>query len=369
MAKYRVLTINPGSTSTKVAVFDDETEVFSKNIVHAAEDLAAFAQLTQQKPYRAALILEALQENGIDLSSLSAVVGRGGGLLAVEGGVYIIDDLLLSHAEKGANGVVHPAQLGSLLANDIAKEYGIPAYVVNPPDTDELEAVARLTGIKGVYRNVHLHALNLKETAIRHAAAMHKKVEECNFIVCHIGGGVSVSAHRYGKMIDGNDIVGGEGPMAPTRCGNVPASEIIDLCFSGISQKEAKALCTKTGGFVSHLNTSDAREVVRLAEEGNQYAALVWDAFKYQIIKEIGAMAAVLQGKADGILLSGGIVHSQELVESIRQSCSWIAPGSAYPGEFEMEAMAAGAIRVLNGSEAVKTYSGKPVWNPKELGL
>ena len=157
--------------------------------------------------------------------------------------------------------------------------------------------------------------------------------------------------------------------MAPTRCGNVPASEIIDLCFSGISQKEAKALCTKTGGFVSHLNTSDAREVVRLAEEGNQYAALVWDAFKYQIIKEIGAMAAVLQGKADGILLSGGIVHSQELVESIRQSCSWIAPVSAYPGEFEMEAMAAGAIRVLNGSEAVKTYSGKPVWNPKELGL
>lgn len=369
MSKYRILAINPGSTSTKVAVFDNETEVFSKNIAHNAQDLAKYEQITDQKPYRATLILQALKENEIDLNTLSAVVGRGGGLLSVEGGVYKIDELLLDHAERGANGVVHPAQLGSLLANDIAKEYGIPSFVVNPPDTDELQPVARITGIKDIYRNVHLHALNLKETAIRHAKAMGKKYEECNFIVCHIGGGVSVSAHKKGKMIDGNDIVGGEGPMAPTRCGNIPVGELINLCFSGIEKKEAKALCTKTGGFVSHLGTSDAREVTKRANEGDMAAKLVWDTFKYQIIKEIGAMAAALEGKVDGILLGGGIVHDKGLVEYIDTTCSWVAPVSAYPGEFEMEAMAAGAIRALEGIEEIKTYTGNPVWNPKDLGL
>lgn len=369
MEKYRILTINPGSTSTKVAVFDNETEVFSQNITHAAEDLEKFAHITDQKPYRAELILKALKENSVDLNTLSAVVGRGGGLLAVEGGVYTINDTLLEHALKGANGVTHPAQLGSLLANDIAKEYKIPSFVVNPPDTDELQPVARITGIKNVYRNVHLHALNLKETAIRHAKTLNKKYEECNFVVCHIGGGVSISAHQYGKMIDGNDIVGGEGPMAPTRCGSIPASELINLCFTTNDKKEVKSLCTRTGGFVSHLQTSDAREVTKLASEGNKTAQLVWDTFKYQIIKEIGAMATALEGKVDGILLGGGIVHDKDLVATITKTCSWIAPVTAYPGEFEMEAMAAGAIRVLEGNEEAKTYTGKPAWNPSELGL
>lgn len=369
MGKYRILAINPGSTSTKVAVFDNQTEVFSKNIEHDANELSKYEKITDQKPYRASLILEALKENNIELSSLSAVVGRGGGLLAVEGGVYKIDKLLLEHAEKGANGIVHPAQLGSLLANDIANEYGIPSFVVNPPDTDELQPVARVTGIKNVYRNVHLHALNLKETAIRHAVSMNKRYEECNFIVCHIGGGVSVSAHKKGKMIDGNDIVGGEGPMAPTRCGSIPTNEVLNLCFASTDKKAIKSLCTKTGGFVSHLGTSDAREVTKRIANGDKAAQLIWDTFKYQIIKEIGSMATVLEGDVDGILLGGGIVHDKGLVEYINKTCSWIAPISAYPGEFEMEAMAAGAIRVLDKMEEPKLYSGKPVWNPKELGL
>lgn len=369
MNKYRILAVNPGSTSTKVAVYDNDTQVFSKNIVHNAEELAQYEQITDQKPYRAALILEALDENHIDLSSLDAVVGRGGGLLPVEGGVYTVDELLLEHAVKGANGVVHPAQLGSLLAYEVAKNYEIPAFVVNPPDTDELQTVARITGIKNVYRNVHLHALNLKETAIRHAKSMGRNYEECSFIVCHIGGGVSVSAHRKGKMIDGNDIVGGEGPMAPTRCGSVPANELINICYSGIEKKEAKALCTKKGGFVSHFGTSDAKEVAERADSGDKAAKWVWDTFKYQIVKEIGSMAAVLDGKVDGILLGGGIVYNKKLVEYIDKTCSWIAPVSAYPGEFEMEAMAAGAVRVLDGSETVKRYTGKPVWDPKTLGV
>lgn len=367
MTIYRILTINPSSTSTKVAVFDNEIQIFSKNITHDASELSKFDKITDQKPYRASLILKALQENNIDLQSLSAVVGRGGGLMAVEGGVYTINETMIEHATIGANGVTHPAQLGSLLANDIAKKYNIPAYVVNPPDTDELQPVARMTGIKNVYRNVHLHALNLKETAIRHAISMNKKYEECNFIVCHIGGGVSVSAHKKGKMIDGNDIVGGDGPMAPTRCGSIPSSELIELCFSGISKKEAKALCTKNGGFVSHLGTSDAIEVTNLARNGNKKAKIVWETFMYQIIKEIGAMATVLEGKVDGILLGGGIVHNKELVEYIKKNCSWIAPISAYPGEFEMEAMAAGALRVMNHKENPKTYNGRPVWNKNEF--
>lgn len=366
---YRILTINPGSTSTKIAVFDDEKEVFSKNITHSAKDLTKYEHITEQKPYRASLITEALRENKIELSTLSAVVGRGGGLLAVEGGVYRIDKTLLEHAVKGANGITHPAQLGALLANDIAQKYGIPAFVVNPPDTDELQTIARITGVKGIYRNVHLHALNLKETAIRHAANINKKYEESNFIVCHIGGGVSVSAHKKGQMIDGNDIVGGEGPMAPTRCGAVPMTGLIDLCFSGADKTTVKSLCTRTGGFVSHLGTSDTIDVSMRAAQGDQKTKLIWDAFQYQITKEIGAMAAVLEGKVDGILLGGGIVHNKELVQYIKKTCSWIAPVTAYPGEFEMEAMAAGAIRVLNGTEKMKTYTGKAIWNPKELGL
>jgi butyrate kinase len=224
-----------------------------------------------------------------------------------------------------------------------------------------------MTGVKGVYRNVHLHALNLKETAIQHAASLGKKYEDCNFVVCHIGGGISISAHQKGRMIDGNDIVGGEGPMAPTRCGSIPAVELICLCYSGISQKEALALCTKTGGLVNHLGTSDAREVSQRAEAGDKHAKLVWDTMLYQIIKEIGAMAAALHGQVDGILLGGGMVHNSQLVETIRESCGFIAPVTAYPGEFEMEAMAAGAIRVLNGEEAAKEYTGQPLWNKADF--
>jgi len=241
--------------------------------------------------------------------------------------------------------------------------------VVNPPDTDELTLCARITGIKGVYRNVHLHALNLKETAIRHAASMGRNYEDCNFIVCHIGGGISVSAHEKGRMIDGNDIVGGEGPMAPTRCGAVPAAELLRYCRETGDLKAASALCTKTGGFVSHLGTSDAREVCAMAEEGNRYAELLWQTMIYQIVRYIGAMAGVLHGKVDGILLGGGMVHNKGLVKSITEACSWIAPVSAYPGEFELEAMAAGASRVLNGQEEARIYTGKPCWSPEELEI
>ncbi len=256
----------------------------------------------------------------------------------------------------------HPAQLGSQLANAFATQVGKPAFVVNPPDTDELCDLARMTGIKGVYRNVHLHALNLKETAIRHAHGMGKRYDECNFIVCHIGGGISISAHRQGKMIDGYDIVGGEGMMAPTRCGAVPVAEVLNYLEAGHSIKEVRGMCMKTGGFVDLLGTSDAIEVCNRAAAGDKAAARAWDAMLYQINKYIGSMATVLGGKVDGILLGGGMVHNKGLVKSIEDNCGWIAPVSAYPGEFELEAMAAGAIRVLDGEEEAKTYTGIPVF-------
>jgi butyrate kinase len=361
MSKYKVFAINPGSTSTKIALIEDEKTLFSANVSHDAAKLAEFDGISAQMPYRKTTILNLLKENNVSLEGVDAFVGRGGGLLSLEGGTYEIDETLLDHATRGANGVQHPAQLGSQLAEEFRKEFGGKGYVVNPPDVDELQDLARMTGIRGVYRNVHLHSLNLKETAIRHASIIGKKYEECNFVVCHIGGGISVSAHREGRMVDGFDIVGGEGPMAPTRCGSVPVSALLKYC-DGKDLKEVKGLCTRNGGFVSHLGISDALEMSNRAAEGDKYAAMLWNTMIYQITKCIGSMSAVLHGKIDGILLGGGMVYNKELVSKIREACEWIAPVTAYPGEFEMEAMAAGAIRVLSGNEEVKHYTGEPAW-------
>lgn len=362
MSEYKIFTVNPGSTSTKIGLFEGEKCLFSENVAHDANVLKEYATISDQLPYRRDTINELLEKNGIDLSDVDAFVGRGGSLLAVEGGVYAINQILFEHARDAANGVQHPAQLGSQIAKELADKYGKPAFVVNPPDTDELCDLARMTGIKGVYRSVHLHALNLKETAIRHANSHGKKYEDCNFVVCHIGGGISVSAHLKGKMIDGFDIVGGEGPMAPTRCGAVPVAELLRYAKDK-DLKEVKSLCTRTGGFVSHLGTSDAKEVTALAASGNKTAERVWNAMIYQIIKCIGSMATALKGEVDGILLGGGMVHSEDLVKQITEACEWIAPVYAYPGEFELEAMAAGAIRVLKGEEEAKIYTGVARWN------
>ena len=359
---WRVLVINPGSTSTKVGLFEGEHEVFSENVAHSAEKLAEFADISDQMPYRCDTILASLSSHGVELASVDAFVGRGGGLLPTPGGTYAVNDVMLRHSREGANGVRHPAQLGPQLASDLARAAGgRPAFVVNPPDTDELCDLARMTGVRGVYRRVHLHALNLKETAMRHAASLGRRYEDCRFVVCHIGGGISVSAHDRGKMVDGNDIVGGDGPMAPTRCGAVPVVELLRY-LEDHTTGEARALCMKTGGFVDLLGTSDALEVSRRAEAGDAACRRAWDAMIYQICKTIGEMACVLEGRVDGILLGGGMVRNEGLVADIRRRCEWIAPVTAYPGEFELEAMAAGARRVLTGEEQPLDYTGVPVF-------
>ncbi|MFA9463049.1 MAG: butyrate kinase [Velocimicrobium sp.] len=364
MMTYKIFTINPGSTSTKIALFENEKVLYSANVSHDANKLEEFDSISSQMPYRKETILKLLLENDISLDGVDAFVGRGGGLLPLEGGTYKIDDFLIDHARRGANGIAHPAQLGSQLADEFCKEYGGIGLVVNPPDVDEYEDIARVTGIKEITRSSHIHSLNQKETAIRHAVSLGKKYEDCNFIVCHIGGGISIASHRNGKMIDGTDIVEGEGAMAPTRAGAIPAAPLIHMCYSGLySEKEMLSKCTRSGGIVDHLGTSDALVVSQRAEQGEPYAKLIWDAMIYQITKAIGSMACVLQGKVDGILLGGGMVYNKDLVKKITESCDFIAPVSAYPGEFEMEAMASGAIRVLEGAEVAKTYTGIPVFD------
>ena len=358
---YRVFAINPGSTSTKIALLDDAEIVFGRNVAHDAQKLATFADLSEQLPYREQTILDLLGEEDVSLAGVDAWICQGGGLFSMEGGIYEIDDLVLEHARTSANGVVHPANVGPQLAAQFREEYGGRALFVNPPDVDEMQDLARMTGIKGVYRQVHLHALNLKETARRHAASTGRTYEDCNFVACHIGGGISVSAHRKGRMVDGFDIVGGDGPMTPTRCGSIAAADLLRYA-SGKDPAEVLALTTKSGGFVSHLGVSDAMEVTRWAAAGDRYAEMLWNTLVYQIEKCIGAMAVVLHGDVDAVILGGGMVYSEDLVRQISETCSFIAPVTAYPGEFEMEAMGAAAARVLAGEEKAKTYTGRPVW-------
>lgn len=363
MKNYKVFAINSGSTSTKIAMFEGEKEIFSRNISHDAEKLKEFKEISDQLPYRKEMILNVLKEEGQTLEGVDAFSARGGGLVNVEGGVYTIGEKLLEHARE-CYTVKHPATLGAQLADAFSKEFGGAAFVVNPPDVDEFQDVARVTGLKGVYRESRIHALNQKEIGIRFAAKQGKKYEDMNLIICHIGGGISVTAHRMGKMVDSNDIANGDGPMAPTRCGQLPVKDVVTMCYSGkYTKKEMREKITKTGGLVDHLGTSDAREVTAMIENGNKYAKLIYDSMIYEIGKTAGSMAAVLHGKIDGIVLTGGISHDKYVVEKLTEMLSFIAPVTVMAGEFEMEALAAGAIRVLSGEEEAKTYTGIPVWS------
>lgn len=360
---YKIFAVNPGSTSTKIAMFEDEQTLFSVNVSHDAEKLKIFPEISDQFEYRKETILAEVEKAGYTLDDVDAFVGRGGGLVSMPGGTYTVNDILYEHAKTGFT-VKHPATLGAQLAKYFADQYGVKSYVVNPPDVDEFTDLARLTGWKGIYRESRIHALNQKEIGIRFAASIGKKYEDVNLVICHIGGGISVTAHEKGLMIDSNDIAQGDGPMAPTRCGCVPVKDVIEECFSGrYTEKQMKERMTKTGGLVDHLGTSDAREVGAMIASGNQYAKLVYDGMIYQIGKYAGSMAAVLKGKIDAIVLTGGISHDQYLVDMLTGMIGWIAPITVMAGEFEMEALAAGALRVLRGEEAAKEYSGKPVWN------
>jgi butyrate kinase len=363
MKTYRLLTINPGSTSTKIALFENDIEIFFANVSHDAAKLQEFREISDQFPYRKETILDELAKKNISLKGIDAFVGRGGGLVGLEGGTYTINETLLHHARIGLT-VKHPATLGSLLAHDFATTYGGKAFVVNPPDVDEFDLIARVSGLSDVPRESRGHPLNQKEVAIRYAAEIGSRYEDLNVVISHMGGGVSVTAHRKGRMVDSTDVINGDGPMAPTRAGAIPATAIIKMCYSGnYTERQMYDRITKTGGLVDHLGTAEVRDVLERIKKGDEYAKLIYDAMIYQIGKNIGAYATVLRGEVDAILLTGGIAHDTYVVERITDMVKYIAPVKVYAGEFEMEALAAGALRVLTGQEQSKTYTGVPVWS------
>ncbi len=358
---HKMLIINPGSTSTKISLFENEREVFQKSQFHDAPVLLQFPHVNGQVPFRYQVILEMLAEEGMDPSEVDVFVGRGGSACTQPGGVTIIDQKLYDDTEAAVGGSEHAAKLGVMLAWKFAQAYHRPAYTLNPTNVDEYNDYARLTGIRGLYRSPHSHVLNPKAVAEAHAESMGKRYEDCRFIVAHIDGGVTVSAHDHGRMTDGTMGADGDGPFAPTRIGSVPVLALLDYLETH-SLDEVRRMCSRSGGFVSLFGTSNSDTVHRMVEEGDRKAILVWNTMIYQICKSIGAMAAVLCGKVDAILLTGGLMRFPDITEGIRERCGWIAPIQVYPGEMEQEAMAFSVLKVLRGKAKAMTYSGKNVW-------
>ena len=365
----KLLVINPGSTSTKVSLFENETSLFEKSIFHDAPVLLQFPHVNDQIPFRYQVILDMLKDYGVSASDIDIFIGRGGSAYSQPGGVTVIDQRLYDDTVAAVGGSEHPAKLGVMLAWKFATEFGRQAYTLNPTNVDEYCDYARLTGIKGVYRTSHSHVLNQKAVAEFHAEKLGRRYEECNFIVAHIDGGITVSAHDHGRMVDGNMGADGEGAFTPTRIGSVPVLSLLDY-IEAHSIKEARLMCSRAGGFVSLFGTSDSDVIHRKVEEGDAKATLVWNTMIYQICKQIGEMSTVLCGKVDGILLTGGLLRFQDIKETIEKRCGWIAPISVYQGEMEQEALALSVLKALRGEAPILTYAGKPVWSGFEaIGL
>ena len=353
---YKLLIINPGSTSTKIGVYEGEKEVLEETLRHSAEEILKYDTIFDQLDFRKEVILKVLKEKGIDINELDAVVGRGGMLKPIEGGTYEVNDAMVEDLKIGVQGP-HASNLGGILSNEIAKEIGKRAFIVDPVVVDEMEDVARLSGVPELPRKSKFHALNQKAVAKRYAKEHNTSYEDVNLIVVHMGGGVSVGAHRKGRVIDVNNALDGDGPFSPERAGGVPSGELLEMCFSGKYSKEEvyKKLVGK-GGFVAYANTNDARDLIKLSQEGDEKGSLIFNAFIYQIAKEIGSMAVVLDGEVDAIVLTGGIAYSDYVTNAINKKVKWIAPMVVYGGEDELLALAQGAIRVLDGVEEAKIY-------------
>ncbi|MBR1820329.1 MAG: butyrate kinase [Clostridia bacterium] len=359
--KFKLLIINPGSTSTKVSLFENETVLFEHSLFHDAPVLLQYPHVNDQMPFRYQVIMDMLKAEGVDPAEIDVFVGRGGSACTQPGGVTAIDQKLYDDTEAAVGGSEHPAKLGVMLAWKFAQTFGRAAYTLNPTNVDEYGDCARLTGIKGVYRVSHSHVLNQKAVAEAHAASLGRRYEDCNFIVAHIDGGITVSAHDHGRMVDGNMGADGEGAFTPTRIGSVPVMAMLDW-VEAHSIAEARLLCARSGGFVSLFGTSDSDAIHALVDQGDRKATLVWNTMIYQVSKMIGEMSAVLKGRVDAILLTGGLMRFDDIFEGIRERCGWIAPIHSYPGELEQEALALSALKVLRGEATALTYSGKNVW-------
>lgn len=353
---YTSLIINPGSTSTKIGVFEDETLVFDETLRHTTEEIAQYASIYEQKDFRKNVILNILKEKNFDLKSLNFIVGRGGMLKPIPGGTYSVSDDLLQDLVIGKQGQ-HASNLGGILAREIGDELGIPSFIVDPVVVDELQEVARLSGVPELPRRSVFHALNQKAVAKRYAKETGKKYEDLNLIVVHMGGGVSVGAHKNGKIVDVYNALDGEGAFSPERAGAVPPGDLVKLCFSGkYTEKEVYKKLVGNGGFNAYLGTNDARVVEKKAGEGDAFATQVLNAFHYQVAKDIGAMSTVLEGKVDQIILTGGIAYSKTTCAELQKRAGHIAPFTVYPGEDELLALAQGGLRVVTGEEKACEY-------------
>ncbi len=351
----RVLAINPGGTSTKISVFDDKNEILKKSIVHTRDDLKPYRKVFDEYEYRKILILDVLCKEKIELKSIDATVGRGGLMKPIEGGTYRVNDKMIDDLRNEVNGE-HASNLGSVLAKNIGDEIGVPSFVVDPVSVDEFDEVSRITGISDIEKASWLHALNHKAVSRKIAEKLGGKYEDFNFIVAHLGSGISIVAHKNGKMIDGS---GGrsDGPFSPERSGGLLAYPLVQLCYSGkYTKEEMVTKVSSTGGMYDYLGTKDMVEIQERIEAGDEKAKIIMDAFIYQIAKEISMYGASLYGKVDRIILTGGISYSQLVDEEVVKRVSYLAPVEIVPGEMEMEALVLGALRVLNGEEKVKIY-------------
>ncbi len=358
MVKRLILVINTGSTSTKFALFEEDIMLFEKTLAHSLPEISGFEKITDQFEFRKNLISRELENRNIDLARIAVVVGRGGLVKPIESGMYEVNDRMIADLKTGLLGQ-HASNLGGIIAHDIA--LGLPnakAYIVDPVVVDELQPVARISGHPEIERISIFHALNQKAVARIYAASAGKKYEDMNLIIAHMGGGISVGAHKKGRVVDVNNALNGDGPFAPERTGGLPAGQLADLCFGGkYTHAEVKSMITGKGGMVAYLGTNSFKEVCKMADEGDQKAILIRDASAYQVGKEIGALAAVLEGNVDAIILTGGLAFNESFVNQIKTMVHFIAKVVIYPGEDEMKSLAFNGLLVLNGKIAIKQYS------------
>lgn len=350
------LIINPGSTSTKIGVFEDETLLFEETLRHSTEEIAQYASIVDQKDFRKNIILSLLKEKDFDIKSLNVVVGRGGMLKPIPSGTYPVSDELLHDLIIGKQGP-HASNLGGILAKEIGDSIGIPSYIVDPTVVDELMPEARYSGVPELPRVSVFHALNQKAMARRFAKEAGKNYNDLNLIVVHMGGGVSVGAHKNGKVIDVFNALDGDGAFSPERAGAVPSGALVKMCFSGkYTEKEVYGKLVGKGGFNAYLGTNDMREVEKKVAAGDKDAEMLRSAFILQVSKDIGSMACVLEGKVDQIIVTGGIAYDEYVTSELKKRAGFIAPFTVYPGEDELLALTQGALRVLNGEEKAMEY-------------
>jgi butyrate kinase len=351
-----ILIINPGSTSTKVGIFSSGEMSINVSVKHDDAELRKFPTIWDQYDYRKNAILGVLADNGLSMEDIDGIACRGGNVKPLPGGIYRVCSKMIADMKSGIYGG-HPINVGGLVAFDLGKQYNIPVLTADPPMTDELCTYARYSGIPQISRQSSFHALNQKATARKVSAGLGKKYCDINLIVAHLGGGISVGAHQQGKIIDVNNALDGDGPFSPERAGSLPAGDLVKLCFSGeYSISQVLKMLTGNGGLFAYLGTTDVIEIEKRIEAGDGRAAEVFEAMSYQVAKEIGSCAAVLEGKVDAIALTGSLVYSQRLLDSLKAKISFIAPIYLNPGENEMEALADAAMRYFNNEEALSIY-------------